>query len=382
MPPSTSVLHGNITHIPLYREFRYLDLFYTNLVLPFTMEAQTQTNWCWAATSKSVSHFYTTLSPWTQCKIAGNELDKTCCTSPVPSACNVPWYLDKALSRTQNFVSIQAGTISWSEIKDQLDNGLLVGARIGWNGGGGHFMVIHGVSRIGATQYVHIDDPIYAKNTMTYDTFATNYLGSGTWTHTYFTKRHFYFMWLKDLQFNPRLLRPIPEVRPLARLANNSLNLTEPLGEPDLSTAHYTYMVGLNEINSDFRLPERPASLRVLEFEDSSPIAIYEVGLNEEEPELINLNAGKPYFKNFEAALNRLKRNSISDTSAELRHVRVPGLNIEAAWLHYEDESQDKFILITNFEDQKNKVYQLHDFRELLMTQKAAMGEMNELMGS
>ena len=33
--------------------------------LPFNMEAQTETNWCWAATATSVSHFYASSSTWT-----------------------------------------------------------------------------------------------------------------------------------------------------------------------------------------------------------------------------------------------------------------------------------------------------------------------------
>ena len=122
--PQTTILRDNLTRFPLQFEFRYLNWFYQNEVLPFNMEAQTQSNWCWAATSKSVSHFYSGLSPWSQGKIAGKELTQACCTSPVPTACNVPWYLDKALSRTQNYVSMQFGTISWSEIKDQIDQGI------------------------------------------------------------------------------------------------------------------------------------------------------------------------------------------------------------------------------------------------------------------
>ena len=129
----------------LERKFSFWDWFYTYLVLPFNMQAQTQSNWCWAATSVSVSKFYSFLSPWTQCKVASSELGQTCCTSPVPGPCNVPWYLDKALTRTNNFVSIQSGTITWQKVKEELEKGLIVGTRIGWNGGGGHFMGIHGV---------------------------------------------------------------------------------------------------------------------------------------------------------------------------------------------------------------------------------------------
>ena len=75
--------------------------------LGFDMQAQTQSNWCWAATSTSVSHFYWWASPWTQCKVANGELNlTTCCQSPVPSACNVPWYLDEASARRRRILSV------------------------------------------------------------------------------------------------------------------------------------------------------------------------------------------------------------------------------------------------------------------------------------
>ena len=65
-----------------------------------TVEHQTQTQWCWAAVSNSVSHFYDAGSTWTQCTIVNAELGQsTCCSNGSSSACNKPWYLDKALTR-------------------------------------------------------------------------------------------------------------------------------------------------------------------------------------------------------------------------------------------------------------------------------------------
>ena len=130
----------------------------------FNMQMQTQSNWCWAATSTSVSHFYWFWSTWAQCRVANGELGHSdCCNSPVPSACNMPWYLDKALTRTNNFVSI-TGQVSFQQVRDEINAGRPVGARIGWNGGGGHFMVIYGYSRFFGMEYFDIDDPIYGKS--------------------------------------------------------------------------------------------------------------------------------------------------------------------------------------------------------------------------
>ena len=90
---------------------------FESTALNFNMQAQTQTNWCWAATSTSVSHFYWSASTWTQCSVAGAELGRTdCCNASVPSACNVSWYLDKALTRTSNLNNMVTGTISFDAI--------------------------------------------------------------------------------------------------------------------------------------------------------------------------------------------------------------------------------------------------------------------------
>ena len=51
---------------------QYVDFY----VLKFTMQQQEQTNWCWAAASTSVSHFYDSSSAWTQCKVANTQLGR------------------------------------------------------------------------------------------------------------------------------------------------------------------------------------------------------------------------------------------------------------------------------------------------------------------
>ena len=42
----------------LLRRFDILDKLFQSKQLSFDMQMQTQSNWCWAATSTSVSHFY------------------------------------------------------------------------------------------------------------------------------------------------------------------------------------------------------------------------------------------------------------------------------------------------------------------------------------
>ena len=153
------------------------------------MQAQTQSNWCWAATARSASHYYWFLSRWSQCNIACAELSlTTCCDAPVPDACNVSWWLAKALQRTQNFVSV-TGPVDFAAVKAEIDAGRPVGARIGWSGGGGHFCVIYGYTAgLFGDNYFDIDDPIYGKSHLTVSDFSNNYQSTGTWTDTDFTK--------------------------------------------------------------------------------------------------------------------------------------------------------------------------------------------------
>lgn len=364
----------------------YLEFLFTSSVLNFNMEAQTQTQWCWAATSTSVSHFYSVLSPWSQCKVATEAMDDKCCDTPVPAPCNQPWYLNSALDITDNFVSYQSGTITWNQIKDELEKGLVVGARIGWAGGGGHFMVIHGVSKQLSKEYLHIDDPIYGKSTLTYQQFATNYQGSGSWTHTYFTKKKLYFMWYKDIIVNARLLEPVFKMRPLLDLYGYTGDLKQALPDVTFSIPHYNYLVRLDEIKKGMKLPSRPDSFRVAESDDSKVVAMYEVGVDPDQPELIQINSDSRLFDEIENGLGVLEKyDKDIRATPELRSIRIPGLNLEALWLHYPGKHNDVFKLTRTFETpgfERNKVYEEEEFSSLLIKASAAIRKMDGEMGA
>ena len=156
-------------------------------MLNFTMELQQRNFWCWAATGKSVSHFYSSESTWTQCKIAKKELQLTTCCSN-PSSCDRGWFLDKTLIRTGNFKSQQRGNISWNEVKNEITANRIVCAFIEWAEGGGHFVAIYGVAQTSRTKKVYIGDPINGPSLLRFEQFRDNYLNLGSWTHTYFTK--------------------------------------------------------------------------------------------------------------------------------------------------------------------------------------------------
>jgi hypothetical protein len=155
--------------------------------LNFSMQHQMQTNWCWAASSSSVNAFFNSSTSWTQCKIVNAELGKSeCCKNGSGNDCNIPWYLDKALARVGNFQSWSSGAGSIDDIVKEIDNGRMLCARIGWNGGGGHFVAVEGYNS--DLNMVAIEDPWYGPSDITLDTFKSAYKGSGSWTHKYYVK--------------------------------------------------------------------------------------------------------------------------------------------------------------------------------------------------
>jgi len=157
-------------------------------VIPFTLQHQNEMQWCWAAVTASVAAYYQNLG-WTQCNLANNQFGQTtCCTNGSSTACNEPWYLDRALGRVGNLANFTAGALSLTQIQSEIDAGRPIGVRIGWPGGGGHFVTITGYSD---QNVINVQDPWYAPQgaAVDYRTFRFVYQGSGQWTHTYQTTR-------------------------------------------------------------------------------------------------------------------------------------------------------------------------------------------------
>lgn len=372
----------------LLREVNISGSLFTSKQLAFNMQMQTQSNWCWAATSTSVSHFYWFWSTWSQCGVANGELGHSdCCNSLVPSACNVPWYLDKALTRTRNFVSIIGQQASFQQVPDEIDAGRPVGARIGWNGGGGHFMVIYGYSRLLGMEYFDIDDPIYGKSHLAVSDFASNYQGSGSWTHTYFTKSYFK-MPIKYLIPIEPILHRIWEARPLLKV-KQSAGLARELpdtGEEEraaLGMAHRVYSVGLDTLLERQELAPQPVSLRVYETLGDTPRAFFDVS-EEQAPRLLQMSASKDQLERFTRGLTEvLTTIDQNDREAELRLFRVPALNFEALWIKYEGNDKDILVpLHTTGRLVQHKAVPLQDALGVLREAARPLANMDDTMGA
>jgi hypothetical protein len=153
--------------------------------LDFAMEPQQQTNWCWAAVSKSVAAYYDQATTWTQCEIANGEKRCTdCCTNGSSTACNAYGTLDTSLQRVGHLERMVRRTVSFGVIDEEMRLGRPVAVRVAWAGGGAHFLAIIGSL---AGNFYAVDDSIYGKSDVAENTFRTMYQGSGSWTHTYYT---------------------------------------------------------------------------------------------------------------------------------------------------------------------------------------------------
>ncbi len=153
--------------------------------LPFSRQQQQENNWCWAATSSSVSYYFDLNSQWSQCNIASACLQIQCCATSAP--CDVQFTLDGPLSQTGNLQGIPfSGNDTQNGLQSEIDAGRPVCCHITWVGGTGHFVAISGYDW--NTGDVLVEDPLYGQYTVPYQTFVSSYRGSGSWDYTYYTQ--------------------------------------------------------------------------------------------------------------------------------------------------------------------------------------------------
>lgn len=156
-------------------------------VLRFTMQRQQQSNWCWAATSVSIARYYDPNSTWTQCAMANGQLDRSdCCGAGASGPCNVYGFLDGSLKRAGHLDHMEGGTVPYDGVRGQMLARRPLGIRVAWSGGGAHFVAATGVEE--GDLVVVSDCGSGTTSVVAYDTLRTAYNGSGTWTHSYYTK--------------------------------------------------------------------------------------------------------------------------------------------------------------------------------------------------
>jgi hypothetical protein len=183
--------------------------------LKFKMYKQEQSEWCWAAVAVSVEKYFNPHSEITQCEIATKvfkadkdlkdkipKSDSPCCSErgccADPEQCNEPAAVEdalKAIHKWRNTLDqskapegssyLSTGTLTFDQVRREIDQGRPVCVDVRWTSGGGHSVVIRGyrILSTGACQ-VEVADPLNASAVVDFVEFTKAYYGDGEWTET------------------------------------------------------------------------------------------------------------------------------------------------------------------------------------------------------
>lgn len=158
--------------------------------------AQQQSEWCWAGVTATVGAAFG--KPKSECKMASRFIKgqpgEYCCAANKGSSkeCNQPYFLDKSLAHYGFLDQMFASQIGTLNIIQDLKKRLPVNVRIGWDNGGGHFMVIYGAKYVGTAQTFNVWNPLpvgKGDKQVLSRAALVRYRSSGNWTHSYTTKR-------------------------------------------------------------------------------------------------------------------------------------------------------------------------------------------------
>ena len=172
---------------PLYR--LYGPVAAASRYLNMNEQHQSQTEWCWSATTLSITLFYDPASTWTQCSLVNRAFGQTtCCQNGATPQCNQPWYPDQALTITGHLASTTNSGAAFATVMAQINASKPISIAVYWTGGGGHNPAIDGYDNSHpAAPTIHIEDPWYGPSTQDFNTFPHSYQGGASWGVTYYT---------------------------------------------------------------------------------------------------------------------------------------------------------------------------------------------------
>src|SRR6266536_297568 len=173
------------------------------------MQEQRGIFWCWAAVAVSIDHYIDGASTKTQCDLARAVIDadpnkRGCdrtpripCKSLGQQVCDIPEPLQDALGdkvgvgRLRDVLPGSALSFEGIQAEVQLPAPAMpVCVRIGWRGGGGHFVAIDGAMVLNRQRWVHVVDPAasFGDAWWLYSEFVSAYQGRGRRTDTFRVK--------------------------------------------------------------------------------------------------------------------------------------------------------------------------------------------------
>ncbi|HUC82967.1 MAG TPA: papain-like cysteine protease family protein [Flavisolibacter sp.] len=355
--------------------------------LAFNIQAQDGDYWCWAAVSASVSHFYNSRSTWNQCKVAGTALRRNdCCPNPRKGQCDKIYYLDEALKITGNLASpIIEDPLSFDNLKAQINAKKVVGARIRWQGGQGHFVVLHGYQIENADNFVFVADPLYGKKMYPLRTLLSNYqMVGGEWSHSYLTKSDLPPIMLEVAATNKTLLRKA--LRQSAKLiaSEYGMKITSERKEVTAS-ANWVYQVDTPATREGGMVASKQVGYRILN-EDKKLLLLYDFNSDQNDAELQQITYDQEYNRRYQTLLHSIvERFKDEPQTYTVRILLQPSLKLEAFWVvNREDASKDRFIplhSVGSFEE--GEFYAIDEFNRRLLMQISAVdtGE-DPLIGS
>jgi hypothetical protein len=159
--------------------------------LNFSMQFQQHLNWCWAATTVAVTHYYTPGSTLTQCVLVNVELGRSdCCQFQAPwHACNSTYNTGTALTTVGHLAQAVAAAATFPQAKTEIDQLRPFVLRLTWLLGGAHAVSCSGYYQTIVGNFLLIKDPTFGVSLVPFAVFPTLYWGSlGGWSDTYFTQ--------------------------------------------------------------------------------------------------------------------------------------------------------------------------------------------------
>lgn len=149
--------------------------------LDISMQAQEQTNWCWAGSGNTIASFYGKSYSQTQfCNAAFNRQQGGSCPNDQATLANVQNAFDWMGINSGSYVT---GYLNYNTVQSEIDAKRPIETRIQWASGGGHMHVIYGYDT--SQNWVYWGDPWGSNNRYNWGDYGYYVNGSDfSWTHS------------------------------------------------------------------------------------------------------------------------------------------------------------------------------------------------------